>query len=207
MTHTLNHPLIRSMIAQLRDQKTDALRFRHLVKEITKILLYESLKEEKTCSKEMTTWQGTHTEEVIKEDDYVVVTVLRAGLPMLEAVTESMPSVVSGFLAMRRDESSHKSRLFYDRLPDCEGKTVILVDVMLATGGSFVDAIQILKMHGIEKIIVLNVIASPEGKEVLENAHPDIALYIAQLDDHLNDDKFIIPGLGDAGDREYNTPE
>ncbi len=205
MIYEFSTPLIKTLIGTLRSVQTDALHFRHTVKEITKILLYESLKEAPTQLREVQTWQGMHKQAMIKEEDYVVVTVLRAGLPMLEAVAETMPNISSGFLAMRRDELTHESRLFYDRLPSCQGKRVILVDVMLATGGSLCDALRVLQRHDVKEVMVLNVIASPEGIEKVQSEFPDVKLYIAQVDECLNDDKFITPGLGDAGDRQYNT--
>ena len=108
---------------------------------------------------------------------------------------------------MARDETTHKAVLYYDKVPECQGKTVILLDPMLATGGSLADAIEFVKKHHPKKIISLNIIAAPEGLEVIEKAHPDIDLFIAQVDEKLNDEKFIIPGLGDAGDRAYHTEE
>ncbi len=113
----------------------------------------------------------------------------------------------SGFLAMKRDENTHQSVLYYDRIPECKDKTVILVDPMVATGGSLCDAISVIKSKSPKKIISLNIIGSPEGMAILEQKHPDIDIYIAQIDDALNENMFIIPGLGDAGDRSYNTPE
>ena len=110
-------------------------------------------------------------------------------------------------MAMKRDETTHKSVLYYDRLPECKGKIILLVDPMVATGGSMVDALDLIKTREPQTIMTLNIIASPEGLEVVKSAHPDVDIYIAQIDEKLNDDKYIIPGLGDAGDRAYNTPE
>ena len=124
---------------------------------------------------------------------------------MLESVMELLPEAKAGFLAMKRDETTHKSVLYYDRVPECKGKTVLLVDPMVATGGSMVDAIDLIKSREPSRIIALNIIGSPEGLEVVSCAHPDVDIYIAQSDEKLNDDKYIIPGLGDAGDRAYNT--
>ena len=125
---------------------------------------------------------------------------------MLESVMETLPQIRGGFLAMKRDERSHESRLYYDRLPECEGKTVIIVDVMLATGGSLCDAIEIVKSKHPKEILCLNIIAAPEGLAKVQENHPDVNVIIAQIDKKLNENKYIIPGLGDAGDREYNTP-
>jgi len=205
MVKEITSPIIKTLICTLRESKTDALRFRHSVKEITKILLHESLKDIKLVSKLVKTWRGEEAYEVLDEESFIVVTVLRAGMPMLEAVMETLPKVTGGFLAMKRDETSHESKLYYDRLPECKGKSVVLVDVMLATGGSLCDGIDIIKSKNPKEIICLNVIGSPEGLEMVQRVHPEIDIYISQIDQHLNEQKFIIPGLGDAGDREYNT--
>ena len=207
MIRVLSNPVITTLISSLRDTKTDALRFRHIVKEITKILLYESLQNRQLSSKQVQTWKGTQLHNVLDQSSFVVVTVLRAGMPMLESVMETLPLITAGFLAMKRDETTHASKLYYDRLPECKDKTVIIVDVMLATGGSLCDAIKIVKTKGAKEIICLNIIGAPEGLELVKTSHPDVNIYISQIDKCLNENKFIIPGLGDAGDREYNTPE
>ena len=141
------------------------------------------------------------------EENLVVVTVLRAGMPMLEAVMETLPHVTGGFLAIKRDETTHESVLYYDRLPDCKNKKVIIVDVMLATGGSLCDAIEIIKSKDPSAIVSLNIIGAPEGLKRVQKGHPDVDVFISKVDEKLNEKMFIIPGLGDAGDREYNTPE
>ncbi len=124
---------------------------------------------------------------------------------MLESAIALFPDASSGFLAMKRDEVSHESVLYYDRLPDCSDKTVIVLDPMIATGGSLCDALELIKSKKPKKIISLNIIASPVGLAAVSDKHSDIELYIAQVDDKLNTDMFILPGLGDAGDRAYNT--
>lgn len=207
MIKELTDPLINTLISSLRSTKTDALRFRHIVKELTKLLLHEALKESALVEKRVETWRGAFMYEVLDESSYVVVTVLRAGMPMLESVMELLPQASAGFLAMKRDEVTHESRLYYDRLPSCEGKHVILVDVMLATGGSLNDALTVIKSKNPKEIFCLNIIGAPEGLESVQKKHPDVNITIAQIDEKLNSNKFIIPGLGDAGDREYNTPE
>lgn len=205
MVYELTNPLTKTLITHLRDQKSDAVRFRHIVAELTKQLLYEALKNTPVVKKEILTWQGEGSFESIDEKNIIVATVLRAGLPMLESAMNTLPNAMGGFLAMKRDEVTHKSVLYYDRLPDCKGKTIILVDPMVATGGSMVDAIELIKQREPLKIVTLNIIGSPEGLSVVSSKYPDIDIYIAQIDEKLNDNKFIIPGLGDAGDRAYNT--
>lgn len=207
MTYQLTNPLTKTLITNLRDQKTGALVFRHTIKELTKQLLYEALKDSETVKTPVTTWQGENSFESLDEDNIIVVGVLRAALPMIESVTETLPELTAGFLAMKRDETTHKSVLYYDRVPECKGKSILLVDPMLATGGSMCDAIEVLKKKQPERIITLNIIGSPEGVKEIETKYPDVDIYISQIDEKLNDDKFIIPGLGDAGDRSYNTIE
>ncbi len=207
MIQELSNPVIKTLVNHLRESKTDALRFRHIVQELARLLAYEALKSEALETCEIETWQGEQTFDFMKEEDLLFVTVLRAGLPMIESLTALFPKASSGFLAMKRDEKTHQSVLYYDRIPESEGKTVIIVDPMVATGGSLCDAIAVIKAKAPKKIISLNIIGSPEGLAVLEQKHPDIEIYIAQIDEKLNAQMFIMPGLGDAGDRAYNTPE
>jgi len=207
MIHELSNPVTKTLVNHLRESQTDALRFRHIVQELARLLTYEALKSETLEEQTITTWQGKESFGFIKEEDLLFVTILRAGLPMIESVTALFPKASSGFLAMKRDEKTHQSVLYYDRIPECKGKTVIIVDPMVATGGSLCDAIVVIKAKAPKKIISLNIIGSPEGLAVLEQKHQDVELYIAQVDKNLNEQMFIMPGLGDAGDRAYNTPE
>ena len=205
MIFELDNPVTKSLITHLRDQKSDAVRFRHTVAELTKQLMYEALKDFPLTNKSVDTWEGALSLPAIDESGIVVATVLRAGMPMLDSAVDLLPEASAGFLAIKRDETTHKSVLYYDRLPECKGKTVILVDPMLATGGSMCDALEVIKTKEPMKIIGLNIIGSPEGLSVIKSTHPDVDIYISQIDERLNDDRFIIPGLGDAGDRSYNT--
>ncbi len=205
MIYELTNPLTKTLITHLRDSKSDAIRFRHLIRELTKQLAYEALNKFELKSKCIKTWKGDDTFDSIEEENIIVVTILRAGMPMLESVMELLPNIAAGFLAMQRDEKTHKSLLYYDRLPDCEGKIILLVDPMVATGGSMCDAIEHIQRRNPRKIITLNIIGSPEGVKIVQDFAPDVDIFISQIDDTLNDDKFIIPGLGDAGDRSYNT--
>jgi uracil phosphoribosyltransferase len=207
MIRQINNPVTTTLINHLRETKTDALRFRHIVQELSRLLTYESLKSEMLESSTITTWRGEETFNFINEENLLFVTILRAGLPMLESAVALFPKASSGFLAMKRDENTHQSVLYYDRIPECKDKTVIIVDPMVATGGSLCDAIAVLKSKLPKKIISLNLIGSPEGMAILEQKHPDVEIYIAQIDQKLNTNMFIIPGLGDAGDRSYNTVE
>ena len=207
MIHELDNPIVKTLLNHLRETQTDALRFRHIVQELTRLLIYEALRSEQLEEHMIDTWQGSSPFGFIKEENLIFATILRAGLPMIESATALFPKASSGFLAMKRDEKTHKSVLYYDRIPECEGKTVIIVDPMVATGGSLCDAIVVIKEKQPKKILSLNLIGSPEGLTIIEKKYPEIELYIAQIDEKLNDQMFILPGLGDAGDRAYNTEE
>ena len=207
MIYELSNPVAKTLLNHLREKQTDALRFRHIVQELSRLLVYEALKNATLHDQTITTWQGEEKFSFIKEEDIIFVTILRAGLPMIEAVTALFPNASSGFLAMKRDENTHQSILYYDRIPDCKDKTVIIVDPMVATAGSLCDAISLIESKSPKKIISLNIIGSPEGMAILEQKHPNVEVFIAQIDEKLNEYKFIIPGLGDAGDRSYNTVE
>jgi uracil phosphoribosyltransferase len=207
MIHELSNPIIKTLVNHLRETKTDALRFRHILQELTRLLSYEALKNETLVDQDIMTWQGEQSFQFIQEKELIFVTILRAGLPMIESISALFPDASSGFLAMKRDENTHQSILYYDRIPECKDKTVILLDPMVATAGSLSDAIAVVKTKTPKKIISLNIIGSPEGMNILDQKHPDIDIYIAQIDEKLDKNMFIIPGLGDAGDRSYNTFE
>lgn len=207
MIHKLSNPVITNLINQLRDSKTDASCFRQIIQELARLLAYEAFQLIHLKEKKINTWLGEASFGFIPEEDLMFIPILRAGLPMLDPLIEMFPQAQSGFLAMARDETTHESVLYYDKVPECKGKIVVLIDPMVATGGSLADAIEFVKKHEPKKIISLNIIGAPEGLEVIEKSHSDIDLFIAQIDEKLNEDKFIIPGLGDAGDRAYNTVE
>lgn len=205
MIYELSNPLTKTLITKLRDEKSDAIHFRHTITELTKELLYEALKNFPLVQKSFKIWSGETMLETLDESNIMVVTVLRAGMPMLESVMQTLPGVSAGFLAMKRDETTHESKLYYDRLPSCKGKTILLVDPMVATGGSLCDAIELIKKREPLEIVTLNIIGSPEGLQRVQSSYPQVNIFIAQIDEGLNADKYIIPGLGDAGDRSYNT--
>lgn len=205
MVHELNSPLSKHFVNRLREKETDAAMFRTLIRHLTLLLADAALSDSEMHPRPLETWQGQQTFDLMDESAFVVVTVLRAGLPMLDAAVDLFPNAQAGFLAMKRDETTHHATLYYDRVPDCEGKHVIVVDPMIATGGSLKDAVALLKEKRPAKITSLNIIAAPEGLENVMTSHPDLSLFVAKIDARLNAQKYIIPGLGDAGDRAYNT--
>lgn len=207
MVHESENPLVKHLVNELREMRIDALRFRHLVRELTRLMLCETAENFPRHQRSIVTWQGKRAFDFIDQENLLFATVLRAGMPMLEAAGELFPLSPCGFLAMKRDEVTKESHLYYDRIPECRGKTVVLVDVMVATGGSLVDAVDVLKSKEPARILSVNVIGAPEGIEVMQRQHPDVDILIAQIDERLNAEKFILPGLGDAGDRSYNTVE
>ncbi len=207
MIYELNSPLSTHFVNTLRSEQTKAFVFRQIIKNLTLLLADAALKSSDLHPQSIPTWLGDKDFAQLTEYDLLIVTVMRAGLPMLEAMMDIFPEAQSGFLAIKRDETTHQSKLYYDRVPECRGKHIILVDPMVATGGSLIDAMEILKDRGASKITSLNIIGAPEGLERVTKAYPDLELYIAQIDEQLNEDKYIVPGLGDAGDRAYNTPE
>jgi len=207
MINELSNIVAKNLINRLREQKMDSLHFRHIIKELARFLAYEALGSQKPKTYSIETWRDKISCDFLDEENIVFVAILRAGLPMIEALSDLFPKASFGFLAMRRDEQTHKSKLYYDRIPESKGKIVVIVDPMVATGGSLSDAIDVIKTKEPKEIFSLNIIGCPEGVSVIEKKHPDIKLYIAQIDEKLDSNMFILPGLGDAGDRAYNTPE
>lgn len=205
MVHHSNHPLLHSLVNTLRDNTLGSLAFRNGIEQITKLLAYEAFHYIPLRPKTIITWQGEKEFSFIDERTMMVVSVLRAALPMHMSLIDVIPEAESGFLGMKRDEDTHKSVLYYDRVGDCSGKTVIIVDPMVATGGSLCDAIEVVKRKGAERVITMHILASPEGIKSVMEAYPDVTIVIAAIDEKLNDEKFILPGLGDAGDRAFNT--
>ena len=199
----LKHPLIKHLLTQIRDIHTDAYLFRKTVSEIARILFHEALKEEKTEEKTVEIWVGKGTFPTFIEEKYVFIPILRAGLPMLDGLLEVFKNAKSGFLAIKRNEKTFESVLYYDRVPPLKGKTAVILDPMVATGGSLDYAVKVVKEKKPEKIVSLNIVGAPVGLERIKNNHPDITVYIAQIDQKL-EKGYIIPGIGDAGDRAFS---
>lgn len=202
-----NHPLINHKIAILRDKNTSMKEFRELIEEITTLMTYESLKDGvPTTTKRVETPLETCTQTVIQDNSVVVVPILRAGLGMVNGVHVLFPSARVGHIGMYRDEETLEPQSYYCKLPDgIEEKFVLLVDPMLATGGSAVDAIDLLKSKGCKDIRFMAIIGAPEGVAKVAETHPDVKIYVSTLDRCLNENGYILPGLGDAGDRLFGT--
>lgn len=202
-----NHPLIQHKIAILRDEKTSMKEFRELIEEITTLMTYECLKEGvPTVEKIVKTPLETCTQQVVKDNSIVIVPILRAGLGMVNGIHVLFPSARVGHIGMYRNEETLEPQEYYCKLPDgIEDKLVLVVDPMLATGGSACDAIKLLKARGCKNIKFMSIIGAPEGVSKVAEAYPDVNIYVSTLDRCLNEHGYILPGLGDAGDRLFGT--
>jgi uracil phosphoribosyltransferase len=202
----LDHPLLKHKISRLRDEKTGTNEFRSLIEEIAMLMGYEALRDLPTEEIEVKTPIETCMTPVIAGRKLAIVPILRAGLGMTGGMLALVPSAKVGHIGMYRDESTHEPHEYYCKLPDpIEERTIVVVDPMLATGGSAVDAVDLIKQKGGKNIKFMSIIAAPEGIKRFTEAHPDVQLYVAQLDRCLNDNAYICPGLGDAGDRIFGT--
>ncbi len=202
-----DHPLIAHKIAILRDENTSMKEFRELIEEITTLMTFECLKEGvPTTEREVKTPLETCTQRVIKDNSIVIVPILRAGLGMVNGVHVLFPSAKVGHIGLYRNEETLEPCEYYCKLPDgIEDKLVLLVDPMLATGGSACDAISMLKKRGCKNIKFMAVIGVPEGITKVATEHPDVTIFVSTLDRCLNEKGYILPGLGDAGDRLFGT--
>ena len=202
----LDHPLIKHKISMLRDKNTGTNEFRRLVEEIAMLMGYEALRDLPLEDVEVETPIEKCMTPMLAGKKIAIVPILRAGLGMVEGILSLSPSAKVGHIGLYRDEITHESKEYYCKLPDPIGERMIIVtDPMLATGGSAVDAINQIKKHGGTSIKFMCIIAAPEGLEKLHREHPDVQIYVGQLDRELNDDAYICPGLGDAGDRIFGT--
>lgn len=200
------HPLIQHKISMLRDKNTGTNEFRKLVEEIAMLEGFEALSDLPMEEIEVETPIEKCMTGVIAGRKLALVPILRAGLGMVSGVLALVPTAKVGHIGMYRDESTHEPHEYYCKLPHpIEERTIVAMDPMLATGGSAVDAINQIKSHGGKKIKFMCIIAAPEGLERLNKAHPDVQIYVGHLDRELNEDAYICPGLGDAGDRIFGT--
>jgi len=201
----IDHPCVQHKLAIIRDVETGHKRFRELATEITKFICYEALKNIKT--REVVVQTPVAEARCRKLDTkLVVIPILRAGVGMLDGILELVPTARVGFVGLYRDEESKEPVTYYERFPpQIKGGTSIIIDPMLATGGSTVAAIDKLKENGAKDIIVICIVTCPEGIALVEAAHPEVPIYAAAIDEKLNEKKYIVPGLGDAGDRLFGT--
>ena len=198
--HELKHPLIEHKLAILRDKKTGTKEFRELIEEIATFLCYEALSDAELENVEIETPICKMKTGKLNENRYAFIPILRAGMGMLDGVISVMPNAKIGHIGMYRDEKTFEPVNYFFKVPkDIENREVIIIDPMLATGGSANDAIDLLKSKGV------TIISAPEGLKAVTKKHPEVKIFTAHIDDHLNENKYIVPGLGDAGDRIYGT--
>ncbi len=204
--YVFDHPLIQHKTAMIRKVETSVKDFRELVREISTLMAYEATRNLPLEEVDITTPVSDARVKMLKGEDIAIVPILRAGLGMVDGMLALVPNAKVGHIGLYRDPESHLPVEYYCKLPnDIEKREVFVVDPMLATGGSAAAAIDFIKARGGKKIIFMCIIAAPEGIEVLQKAHPDVDIFIAAKDSHLNEHKYIVPGLGDAGDRLYGT--
>ena len=202
----MGHPLIQHKISMIRDKRTGTNEFRKLVEEIAMLMGYEALRDLPTELVEVETPIETCMTPMISGKKLAVVPILRAGLGMVNGILALVPTAKVGHIGLYRDPETHEPHEYYCKLPDpIEQRTIVIVDPMLATGGSAVDAINFVKEHGGKNIKFMCIIAAPEGLNRLMKAHPDVQIYVGHLDRCLNEQAYICPGLGDAGDRIFGT--
>ncbi len=203
--HVSTHPLTKHKLTYLRDVNTDHRTFRELVRELALLLCYEATKDLELTSKTVTTPMGDATGSEANEV-IGLVPIMRAGLGLVDGIQELLPAVQVWHIGLYRDEETLRPVEYYNKLPEEPTVQVCLVlDPMLATGGSAIATVDILKKWGVNRIKFLGVLAAPEGVKALSEAHPDVPIHVAELDERLNDIGFIVPGLGDAGDRMFGT--
>lgn len=202
----VNHPLIKHKIGLMRNKDVCTKHFRELTREVSGFLTYEATKDFATEKVSIDSWNGPIDVDQIKGKKVTIVPILRAGLGMMDGVLEHMPNARISIIGVYRDEVSLQPISYFHKIAaNIEDRVALVVDPMLATGGSMISAIDLLKEKGCKKIKALVLIAAPEGIEALEAHHPDIELYTASIDEKLNDHGYIVPGLGDAGDRIFGT--
>ena len=202
----LKHPIIEHKLSILRNEKTSTKEFREIIKEISMFLCYEAIKDAKLDEVEIKTPLTKMKTHRLNEDQYAFLPILRAGLGMVDGVIDVIPNAKIGHVGMYRNEHTYEPVNYYFKVPkDISKREAIILDPMLATGGSACDAIELLKGKGVEKIKFLCIISAPEGLKRVTKTYPDVKIYTASIDEKLNENAYIVPGLGDAGDRIYGT--
>ncbi len=205
--HVVNHPLIKEKMTHLRDQKTQPRNFRRLLDEIAQLLLFEVTRDLPLRETKVTTPLAETIGYELDVSGITVVPILRAGLGFLDAVLDLIPEARVGHIGLTRDEETLEPIKYYCKIPKDKDAEIILIDPMLATGGSAAAALSMLKEDGYKHFRFMCLVAAPEGVELVNREHPDVPIYTAALDDHLNEHGYIVPGLGDAGDRVFGTVE
>ena len=201
-----DHPLIQHKVTILRDKGTPSNQFRGLIREITELLVYEATRDLPLCEVEVETPICVCKSRVLSGKKLGIVPILRAGLGMVDGVTNLIPAARVGHIGLYRDPQTLEPVEYYCKLPaDAENRELLVLDPMLATGGSASAAISFIKQRGCSHIRLVNLIAAPEGIARIQKDHPDVDIFVAALDDHLNEHGYIVPGLGDAGDRLFGT--
>ena len=204
--HVVDHPLIKHKLTIMREKETGAKDFRQLLSEIAMLMCYEITRDLPTHYVEIETPVAKTTGEKISGKKLAIVPILRAGLGMVDGILSLVPAAKVGHIGLYRDENTHEPVEYYCKLPvDIEEREIILCDPMLATGGSSSDAVTMLKKRGCSNIKLLCLVSAPEGVEKMQHDHPDVEIYTAALDERLNENAYIVPGLGDAGDRLFGT--
>ena len=204
--HVFDHPLIQHKLSVLRDKSTSVKEFREIISEISMLMCYEATRDLPVEEIQVETPVDTATCYQIAGKKLAIVPILRAGLGMVDGMVTLMPNVKVGHIGLFRDPETLEPVKYYFKMPqDISERDAIVVDPMLATGGSAVAAVTFLKEAGARHIKLMDIIAAPEGVEAMQKAHPDVDIYVAALDDHLNEHGYIVPGLGDAGDRIFGT--
>ena len=202
----LNNPLIEHKLSIIRDKNTGTKEFREIIGEIATFLCYEAMADAKLEEVEIETPICKTKAKKLNENKYAFVPILRAGTGMLDGLIKAIPNAKIGHVGLYRDETTHKPVRYYYKMPkDIANREVIVLDPMLATGGSACDTITMLKEDGVKNIKFLSIISAPEGIKKLEELHPDVKIYTASIDEKLNENAYIVPGLGDAGDRIFGT--
>ncbi len=205
MHQEINHPLLKHKLTALREENTNHKEFRELANEITMLICYEALKNIEVEDLEIKTPMTTMTGKKVK-NDIVVVPILRAGVGMLDGILTLVPNAHVGFVGLYRDHDTKEPVEYYCKLPEkMKDPLVFIIDPMLATGGSAAATIDLLKREGFKNIVLIAIIAAPEGIETVESQHPDVPIFCGGVDERLDENKYIIPGLGDAGDRLFGT--
>ena len=204
--HVLDHPLIQHKLCILRDKNTGVKEFREVVGEIAALMCYEATRDMPLENVTIETPIATGTFKRLAGKKLAIVPILRAGLGMVDNIIDLIPSAKVGHIGLYRDPETHNPVEYYCKMPpDISERDVIVLDPMLATGGSAAAAIGFIKQRGCRTIRLMNIIGAPEGVKKVQEAHPDVDIYVAALDSHLNDHGYIVPGLGDAGDRIFGT--